>query len=236
MTDEQRADLAAVEAPTVVPVEAAGEGVIDGFDELDDDATVVRPVNLDSDTDATVVRVRPPVSPADADGDVDPDATVVRAVPAATGTGTVALEAQSAPGEMDSDAEATVVRPRPTPERRGPDYRGDPVPDPEHAVGKFAQQAVSSGAPAETEPARLLRRAANFMPRVYAPRRVATELAPEPVATAAGGVAAENPRAQLPSIARRDRRRRVITLAGYAASVGVAIAGLWFVATLAFAS
>lgn len=222
MTDEPRTKFETLDSYEAMPV-AAGEQRDAAFD---DDATVVRPRQTrsdghgdgdsesesesESDFDATLVLARPLISAADVEANVEINV------------------------ETDVDTDATVVRPRPAPEVRAPDHRGDPVPDPDHEAGSTEQHTAASGASAVTGRNESLRRASNLMPRVYAPRPVSTPSAPGPVATAGGGVAAENSRAQLPSLARRERRTRVITLAGYAVTVGVAIAGLWFVATLAF--
>lgn len=213
----------------------------------------------DEESDLTVVRVSPAAAdlPIAAEPEEDTDATVVRTtlvdsdegdeVDDATVVRTVLVDADEADDADDADEadDATIVRADPTPTATKPDRRGDPVPDPEPlAVGTeqsvapqgiSAQEAAAGGTTAATARSGMLRRAVNLMPRVYGPRKVATTVAPEPVVTAAGGVAAANPRAQLPSLERRDRRARLITLTGYAISVCIAGVGLWFVATLALA-
>ena len=230
MTEDQRAELAAGDVPA--------EELVDEIDvEFDADATVVRPMRVDGeaevDDDATVVRSR------FADAEADSDATIVRPKRAS------ASASADTGANADADAAVTGAQSRPVPAVSGPDHRGDPVPDPDHAADAAAQAvaaqataaqgAASHDAAAATSRSGVLRRAANLMPRVYGPRPIATNVSPDPVTTAAGGVAASNPRAQLPSLARRDRRARLITLVGYAASVCVAGVGLWFVAMLAFA-
>lgn len=209
-------------------------------EEFDPDATVVRAASgasdADFDQDATVVRTTAADPGAEAAVvEADPDATIVRPKrPVADAA--LDSDAGAGPG-LSSDAAEAGALSWPAPEVAGPDHRGDPVPDPEPAAYEAAQaaQAARPDQAAATSRSVLLRRAANTLPRIYGPRQVVPSASPEPAATKAGGVAASNPRAQLPSLARRDRRARLITLAGYAASVCIAGVGLWFVATLAFA-
>lgn len=207
----------------------------------------------DEESDLTVVRVSPAAAdlPIAAEPEEDTDATVVRTALVdpdeddEADDATVVRIVLADADDADEADDATIVRADPTPTATKPDRRGDPVPDPEPlAVGTeqsvapqgiSAQEAAAGGTTAATARSGMLRRAVNLMPRVYGPRKVATTVAPEPVVTAAGGVAAANPRAQLPSLERRDRRARLITLTGYAISVCIAGVGLWFVATLALA-
>lgn len=209
-------------------------------EEFDPDATVVRAASgasdADFDQDATVVRTTAADPGAEAAVvETDPDATIVRPKrPVAD----AALDSDAGAGTgLSADAADAGALSWPAPEVAGPDHRGDPVPDPEPAAYEAAQaaQAARPDQAAATSRSGLLRRAANTLPRIYGPRQVVPSASPEPAVTKAGGVAASNPRAQLPSLARRDRRARLITLAGYAASVCIAGIGLWFVATLAFA-
>lgn len=119
------------------------------------------------------------------------------------------------------DPEKTVVRPGAA--ARQPDP--EPVPEPDTAEELGAKLGGRSGT---------LRSSASFMPRVYGPRAASVSQAPEPSPDPAGGVAASNARAALPSLARRDRRGHVVTLACYAAALIVTGVGLWVVAALAF--
>ncbi|MHA3724145.1 hypothetical protein ACXR2T_09730 [Leucobacter sp. HY1910] len=162
-------------------------------------------------------------------GPVDPEQTVVR--PAG----------DAAPL---ADPERTFVL-SPDATRVVPDRRGDPVPEPELAplpapdpsqglTAKQNDQQSDQRSGQQSGRGGMLRRAASFMPRVYAPRAVALAQAHELVADPEGGVAATNPRAALPSLARRDSRGRIVTLASYAAAFVVTGVGLWVVATLAF--
>lgn len=213
-------------------------------EEFDPDATVVRAASGASDADfdqhATVVRTTAADTGAEAAVvEADPDATIVRPKrPDADAALDSEAGADAGAGiGLSADAADAGALSWPAPEVAGPDHRGDPVPDPEPAAYEAAQaaQAARPDQAAATSRSGLLRRAANTLPRIYGPRQVVPSAPPEPAVTKAGGVAASNPRAQLPSLARRDRRARLITLAGYAASVCIAGIGLWFVATLAFA-
>lgn len=120
------------------------------------------------------------------------------------------------------DPEKTVVRPGGAAQRPDP----APVPEPDSAAELGAKRGGRNGA---------LSSSASFMPPVYGPRAASVSQAPEPSPDPAGGVAASNARAALPSLARRDRRGRVVTLACYAAALIVTGVGLWVVAALAFA-
>lgn len=120
------------------------------------------------------------------------------------------------------DPEKTVVRPG----AAAPQPDPEPVTEPDTAEELGAKLGGRSGA---------LRSSASFMPRVYGPRAASVSQAPEPSPDLAGRVAASNARAALPSLARRDRRGRVVTLACYAAALIATGVGLWVVATLAFA-
>lgn len=257
MTEDQREELAAVDVPAEGLVDESDE--IDGG--VDADATVVRQVRADVAAHVAPAVAADSVSPgaasdADTEAQLDPDATVVRTPRGSTDPRTdvdvdddaTVVRSTTGGADADFDQDATVVRtivadvdaavpgaqPRPAPAVAGPDHRGDPVPDPGQAADAAAQGPASRDAAAATSRSGVLRGAANSMPRVYGPRPVATTVSPEPVTSAAAGVAASNPRAQLPSLARRDRRARLITLVGYVTSVCVAGVGLWFVARLAF--
>lgn len=172
----------------------------------------------------------------------DDDHTVVRPrevseVPAYEDDHTVA---RAVPSPIVPDDDQTVVRARhrepkvaPDPDltaSRGTDRRGDPVPEPAAPADSVAEAA------APLARAEKLRRAGGLMPRVYGPRQVATPQDSGPAVAVAGGIGAARSRSTLPSIARRDRRARVATLVGYAAAIALAGTGLWFIATLAFAS
>ncbi|MBP1326115.1 hypothetical protein JOF28_001347 [Leucobacter exalbidus] len=239
-TRASRSDAAADEVSAEVDPESA----------VDPEATVVRPQRV-IDEDATVVRPQ---------RSIDEDATVVRASAAPlTGPATRLPpppppaqpqdpEPASAPAPEVAPVPTSAQAPLPTPapetllqalnEPRAVDHRGDPVPEPvleAPSIGASGAPGASAASVATGAPG-LPTRPVSDLPRVYGPRPIAVEQQPELVDNPSGGVAAAHPRAQLPSIARRSQRARVITLAGYAAAVCVSVAGLWVIATLAFAA
>lgn len=170
---------------------------------------------LPRDDDATIARpMRPAASqahqgaraagqPRQAEAPAPDDADATVARAARDPEVTVARSSVASVASVHGDPEATVAR-----------GVGDPVPE-----------------PAMTWPdARELGQApAAQLPQVYSPRS-----APRPKQAAAKPRQASGmDRSALPSVARRDRGRRVATLVGYAAAIAVSIGGLWWLVGVA---
>lgn len=179
----------------------------DDFDDTlprDDDATIARPMRPAASQAHQGARAAGQPRQTEAPAHDDADATVARA--ARDPEVTVARSSVASVASVASvhgDPEATVAR-----------GVGDPVPE-----------------PAMTWPdARELGQApAAQLPQVYSPRS-----APRPKQAAAKPRQASGmDRSALPSVARRDRGRRVATLVGYVAAIAVSIGGLWWLVGVA---
>jgi len=185
---------------------------------VDDDATVLREVDVSDD--ATVVRA----------ADVPDDATFVR--PHVVEDATTVVRPH-----VDDE---TVVHPRDTGAERAPSgwervpsgaeragaLRGDPAPP----IAEPVPSQRPSSAPLRRGPARVYgARAVNASAAVQ-PDEVLRRIGPAPAAEPR--YAAERP--PLPSLARRFRRERAVTLICYAGAVVLAAAGLTVIARIAF--
>lgn len=225
-----------------------GDAPVPVLDEAHDDATVVVPrrgrrgAGEGTAGSAPSASSRmPPVPPR---APVPPNGSV-RSDPAPSGSS----PSDPAPGEPADDAtvivrrgaapevdDATVVAPARRRSRTGapaPERRRDPRPDP-------------PASPVEDPPwSAVLPRSGvggGVLPSIYGPRSprqgadrtdadaVHRRIGPPPTAAAA----AQPEREPLPSLARRARRSRIITVSAYAATAAASVLGLWGVARLAF--
>lgn len=209
------------------------------------DATVV--VN-----DATVVVHHAPDEPSDATVVVNDATTVVERGPASDSTvvaSDLTIVAPSAPqpkkrrrdlrGER---AQRTISEALPVPE---PEYEPLPVQqgrvdtglDPERVIapvpGKLPWESLPAGERGLMQglPVSYVARPHRDAQLQIGVDEVQRQLGPAPQGYV---VPVRSGRETLPSLARRDRKRRLFTLVGYAAAAVVSVLGLWGVASIAF--
>lgn len=127
---------------------------------------------------------------------------------------------------IEADPDATVVRsPGRAEVRRGRPDPAPPIAEPEPPLASLASASLRGG------PARVYGTRAVSDPAPLAPDEVQRRIGQPPAAAPRPA----GDRSPLPSLAKRFKRERVITLACYAGAVALSAAGLTVIARLAFA-